>query len=84
MISLIPIKINVYSGEKSTEEYPRSFMVEDVEVEIVEVIDRWYQADSMPDYPVSDYFKVRSTDGSEFLLKHELNDDIWYLCRHVE
>jgi hypothetical protein len=40
---------------------------------------RWYQVESKPEWPRADYFKVRGMDEQEYLLKHDLESDEWYL-----
>ncbi len=37
-----------------------------------------YHAD--PQYPASDYFKIE-TAGKEYIIKHDLTEDNWFLCR---
>ncbi len=43
------------------------------------MLDRWYQVESKPEWPRADYFKVRAADQREFLLKHDLEADEWFL-----
>jgi len=43
------------------------------------VLDRWYQLESLPEWPRADYFKVRSLEPRDYLLKHDLESDEWYL-----
>ena len=74
----IPIKTECHAGYKA-DEYPVCFYREDKRYEIVEVLDRWYQGDCDPAVPVSDYFKVRTSTGEQFILKHEIRNDAWYL-----
>ena len=50
-------------------------------MQITEVLDRWYQVESKPEWPRADYFKVRAEDGRDFLLKHDLESDEWWLGR---
>jgi hypothetical protein len=78
---LIPITVECYAGSKA-DETPRRFVWEERRVEIEEVLDRWYQVESKPEWPRADYFKVRGQDGHEYLLKHDLESDEWYLGRH--
>lgn len=80
MIKLIPIIVEFCSGYIA-DEYPRCFLLEEERFEIREVTDRWYQGESNPEYPVSDYFKVDTTCGKEFILKHDLESDRWFLCK---
>jgi hypothetical protein len=79
MIKLIPVKVESYSGFKA-DEYPKCFIRESVRFDILEIVDRWYQGDSNPDLPVSNYFKVTVAGGEEYLLKYEIEADEWYLC----
>lgn len=77
-MKLIPIKVVCHSGYKA-DEYPISFYWKDERFDISEVTDRWYQGDIDPDIPAADYFKVRTTNEEQFILKHEIPGDIWYL-----
>jgi len=79
MIRLLPIRVESYSGFKA-DEYPKSFYREDIRYDVIEVLDRWYQGNSDPEIPVSDYFKVTAADGNEYILKHEILTDKWFLC----
>jgi|ERR1035437_8021092 hypothetical protein len=63
------------------DETPRRFFREKQPVEVEEVLDRWHQAESKPEWPRADYFKVRGADGHEYLLKHDLEADEWFLGR---
>ena len=77
-MKLTPIKVECYAGAKA-DETPRRFGRGERFVEIAEVVDRWYQVESQPEWPRADYFKVRAMDGNEYLLKHDLESDEWYL-----
>ena len=46
------------------------------------VLDRWYQIESKPEWPRADYFKVWAADEREYLLKHDLESDEWFLGQH--
>jgi len=78
MPGLIPIKVECHSGYKA-DEYPECFYRDEIKFEITEITDRWYQGDRNPEYPISNYFKVRTNTGQQFIIKHELADDKWYL-----
>lgn len=80
MKELISIRTECYSGYKA-DEYPKCFMWHGTRYEVKEIIDRWYQWDADQKHPVSDYFKVESTEGQQYILKHELEHDKWYLCK---
>ncbi len=75
---LLPIQVECYAGAKA-DETPRGFLWEERFVEVGDVVDRWYQVESRPEWPRADYFKVRGTDQREYLLKHDLESDEWYL-----
>jgi hypothetical protein len=79
MIELIPITVHCYSGYRA-DEYPVCVVIDDVRNDIDRITDRWYQGDADPLYPASDYFKVE-TAGKEYIIKHDLVDDSWFLCR---
>jgi len=79
-MDLIPVKVECHSGYK-TDEYPKRFYWNQNVFEIQEIIDRWYQSDNHPEYAVSNYFKVRTKEGHEYLLQHVIEKEIWFLCR---
>jgi hypothetical protein len=78
MPGLVPIKVVCHSGYK-TDEYPTRFYLGQREYEISDVIDRWYQGERDPTVPVANYFKVQTRNGAEFIIKHEMANDAWYL-----
>lgn len=80
-MKLSAIEVECYAGTKA-DETPRRFTWEGRSIELVEVLDRWYQVESRPEWPRADYFKVRGADEHEYLLKHDLESDAWYLGRH--
>jgi hypothetical protein len=75
---LIPIQVECHAGVKA-DETPRRFRWEEQAIEVEEVVDRWHQVESRPEWPRADYFKVRGVDRREYLLKHDLESDEWYL-----
>lgn len=77
-MKLIPIRVECHSGYKA-DEYPICFYREKIRFEISEISDRWYQSRPSPEWAVADYFKVITTVNSHFILKHEINDDQWFL-----
>ncbi len=80
MIKLIPIKVECHSGYKA-DEYPKCFIWNNARFEISQIIDRWYQGDINPAYPVSNYFKVDTISGEQYIIKHDLEYERWYLCQ---
>ena len=77
-MKLVPIQVECYAGAKA-DETPRRFIWEARSIEVGEVLDRWYQVESQPEWPRADYFKVRGLDQTEYLLKHDLESDEWFL-----
>ena len=77
-MKLVPIQAECYAGAKA-DETPRRFIWEARSIEVGEVLDRWYQVESQPEWPRADYFKVRGLDQTEYLLKHDLESDEWFL-----
>ena len=75
---LIAIQVECYAGAKA-DETPRRFVWKGGSIEVREVLDRWYQVESTPEWPRADYFKVASADEREYLLKHDLESDEWFL-----
>ena len=78
MINLVSITVECHSGFKA-DEYPKCFYRDGVRFEITEILDRWYQGDSNPEFPVSNYFKVKTSAGEQYFLKHDLQRDKWYM-----
>ena len=77
-MKLIPIPVECYAGPRA-EETPRRVVWQGRAIEVSEVLDRWCQVESKPEWPRADYFKVRTLDDCEFLLKHDLESGEWYL-----
>lgn len=61
-IELIPINVECHSGYKA-DEYPKCFYWNNEKYDIQEIVDRWYQGERDPEWPVSNYFKVDTTRG---------------------
>ena len=80
-MKLIPIQVECYAGARA-DETPRRFACQGRTIDIGEVLDRWYQVESKPEWPRADYFKVESADKRQYLLKHDLESDEWFLGRH--
>lgn len=85
MNELFPITVECYSGYK-TDEYPVKFYLDDIGLNIIEIIDRWYQisASSPKDhqekhFTPANYFKVRTSDQKIYLLKQEIESGDWFV-----
>lgn len=79
-MQLTAIRVESYAGHKA-DETPRRMLWEGEWIEVEEVLDRWHQVESQPEWPRADYFKVRGADQCEYLVKHDLESDEWYLGR---
>ena len=74
----IPVKVEC-RAEYKADEYPTRFYLTRQKYEIKEIIDRWYQGDLNPEFPVANYFKVNTVFENLYILKHEIKDDKWFL-----
>ena len=82
-MQLDSIQVECYAGHKA-DETPWRFLIESEWIEVKEVLDRWHQVESRPEWPRADYFKVLGSDQCEYLLKHDLESDAWFLGRGRE
>jgi hypothetical protein len=79
-MKMIRVKVESHSGSKA-DEYPVCFYWLDVKYEISEISDRWFQAVVNEQGPVANYYKVRTASKQEFILKHEIQSDQWFLMQ---
>lgn len=82
-MKLVPIIVESHSGYKAGE-YPICFYWMNIRFEIREISDRWYQTQITPESPLSNYFKIRTSNMSIFILKHDLETDRWFLVSPEE
>ena len=75
---LHPISVECYAGHKANES-PRGFRLDDRRIAIAEILDRWYQGDRDPEWPIADYFKVVDREGTIYILKRDRESDDWFL-----
>ena len=75
--SSLPQKIEViaYSGYKANER-PLSFILDGRELEVTNIVDRWYGEEH-------DCFKVLADDGEVYLLRWHRTMDFWSLEKVV-
>jgi hypothetical protein len=74
--------VECYAGYKG-EETPRAFSYRDRRIEILEILDRWYEGGIDPAGITHDYFKVKTADGIIFLLRYTPRFQAWTVCRPV-
>lgn len=77
---LTPIHVECCTDSKA-DGSPRRFLWRDRWLEVVDVLDQWYQGRPDPEWPLADYFKVSDAGGRHYLLKHDHESDDWYLAR---
>lgn len=65
------VKVIAYSGYKANER-PLRLILDDKNLEVVRVLDRWVGEDH-------DYFKCLADDGRIYLLKWHRIHDLWHL-----
>ena len=70
------IQVECYSGCKVSER-PVAFTFQGHRWEVSEIVDRWYECGIKPDDPIIDYFKVKTNDGSVFILQYVEYLDVW-------
>ena len=75
-ISYKPIRVECYSGYKA-DERPVVFTFQEHRQEVLEILDRWYEGGIKPDDPVINYFKIKTIDGSIFILRHVVSSNSW-------
>jgi len=67
------ITVTCYAGYKGAER-PTSFRLGERALVVTEVVDRWYDQDY-------NCFKVAVGDGTQYLLRHDMNEDVWELVQ---
>ncbi len=67
------LDVECYAGRKA-EERPLRFRMEGKQYEVEEVLDQWYDPDSI-------FYKVRAGDGNLYILRQQTStpDGIWEL-----
>ncbi|MCX5895005.1 MAG: cytoplasmic protein [Proteobacteria bacterium] len=72
------IDVSCYSGYKLNEK-PLSFRLRGTEYRIIEVIDRWYEGNASSAMQCINYFRVRTEDGMEYIIRYNELFDKWTL-----
>jgi hypothetical protein len=68
---LLTIRVECYAGHRG-EQTPRTLILGDRRVAVVEVLDAWLA----PDYR---YFKLRGDDGHTYIVRHDEPSHTWEL-----
>jgi hypothetical protein len=77
----VEVRVECHSGYRANER-PIAILLNDRRLEIVEVLDRWYEGSVTPGRPAIDYFKVRTENGAVALLRYNSLFDTWVLTRN--
>jgi hypothetical protein len=70
------IVVECYSGHKA-DERPTAFTFQGRRLDVEEIIDRWYEGGLTAGRPEVNYFKVKTSGGSVFLLRYIRASDTW-------
>jgi hypothetical protein len=70
------VDVECLSGYKVNER-PVAFTYRGRRLNIVGIVDRWYQGNADSRQPVLDYFKVRTTEGVEYILRYNGLFNAW-------
>lgn len=63
------VKVKCYAGYRGEQE-PVGFFLGERHIRVAEILDRWLAPDHR-------YFKLRSTDGAVYILRHDEALGIW-------
>jgi hypothetical protein len=69
--SLFSIRVECYNGYRG-EESPRRFFLNQRQVDVVDILDRWIAIDHR-------FFKVKGDDGATYIIRHDVTADQWKL-----
>jgi hypothetical protein len=70
------IHVQSYHGYRG-EEYPKAFTFREREWKIESISDRWYEGAATAGKAIMDYFKIKTADGPEFILRRNPRSDVW-------
>jgi len=70
------VEVQTYSGT-TADERPVSFFFNNKKIMIEDIIDRWYESGEKAGGPVYHYFKIHAPENQIFILRHNVNRDIW-------
>lgn len=79
----LEVQVECYEGYKSRER-PQRLITKDGVIEIIEVVDRWYEAGVRPGSVVLNYFKVKGGDGKIYLLRYNALFDRWAMAKEFK
>jgi len=71
-----PVAVSCYEGYRACES-PRSFTWEGRTYGIKEIVDRWYEGKQTATSDAADYYKIRTDNGSVYILRYDRDLDNW-------
>ena len=71
MTDVLRVRVDCYAGHRG-EETPRTLIIGNRRVDVVEVLDRWLAPDHR-------YFKLKGDDGSVYIIRYDARSDAWEL-----
>ena len=74
----IQTEVQCYASHKA-DESPRRFWADNQWVEVDGLLESWVQAPRNSRRPRAEYFKVQANDGRNYLLRHDLRADEWFI-----
>ncbi|MEW6266778.1 MAG: hypothetical protein AB1641_27200 [Thermodesulfobacteriota bacterium] len=82
-MKFLETRVETYSGYKA-DERPTAFVLGGRRHVVVEVLDRWYQGGLSAQDQKMDYFKVKTGEGLEFILRYNALFDAWSVLASEE
>jgi hypothetical protein len=76
----LEVQVECYEGYKSRER-PQRLTTKDAVIEIIEVVDRWYEGGVRAGSVVLNYFEVKGSDGKIYLLRYNALFDRWAMAK---
>ena len=65
------VRVDCYAGYRG-DETPRQFWLGDKKIKVAGISDRWLAPDHR-------YFKVNADDGAVYILRHDIERQVWEL-----
>lgn len=75
-MSFVRVNVEAYSGYKANER-PLAFELLGRRHEVAEVLDRWYEGGVSGRTRQLDYFKIRTSENIEFILRYNPLFEAW-------
>jgi hypothetical protein len=80
VLYLEKIGVESYSGYK-LHESPSAFTFKGIRHTVDKILDQWYEGGIRADAPIINYFKIRTDDGLEYIIRYDSSLDEWHLVR---